>query len=103
MFCDQDDVWLHEKISQTLSRAIEADKLDPTLPLMVHCDSIVTNKALCPIAEQFVGRRAKHSGLRSVLLANPAQGATIMINAKLRDLMLLRTPGALRLSGQLVC
>jgi len=86
MFCDQDDFWMAEKIALTLEAA--RNSVGPGEPLMVHCDSVVTDGVLTPIASKFVGRRAKHIGLRSVLMANPAQGATIMVNAALRELML---------------
>lgn len=92
MFCDQDDVWLERKISETLRVSAEEEARSPNLPVMAHCDSVVANSALLPIEEHFVGRRAKHTGLRSVLMANPAQGATVMVNAKLRELMLLHKP-----------
>ena len=92
MFCDQDDVWLDEKISETLRAAMQAEATGPHGPLLVHCESVVTNSELSPIDGQFVGRRARHTGLRSILMANPAQGATIMVNARLRELMLLHEP-----------
>lgn len=92
MFCDQDDVWLEEKIDRSLSAAILENSRNDHLPLMVHCDSVVADGNLVPIRNSFVRNRATHPGLRAVLLANPAQGATILINDRLRNLMTLHAP-----------
>ena len=42
-FCDQDDVWLPEKIDRT-ARIIESS--DSQIPLLVHCDLIIVNESL---------------------------------------------------------
>ena len=55
MFCDQDDVWLPEKIAQTLA-AMQRTELgaEPGTPCLVHTDLRVVDEALAPIAESFV-------------------------------------------------
>lgn len=92
MFCDQDDVWLEGKVEETLKVARRTERQSQGVPVMVHCDSVVTDSALFVMGKTLVGNRAKHTGLRAVLMANPAQGATIMVNAKLRKLVLLQEP-----------
>ena len=42
-FCDQDDVWLPEKIDRT-ARTIESS--DRQVPLLVHCDLIIVDESL---------------------------------------------------------
>jgi hypothetical protein len=92
MYCDQDDVWLPRKIEAALTHMQAQQARLPGAPLMVHCDSVVSDSQLKPVSPQFVGRRAAHRGLSSVLMANPAQGATIMLNAPLRALALRSAP-----------
>jgi hypothetical protein len=92
MYCDQDDVWLPEKIEATLTLMRRAQAEHPGRPVMVHCDSQVADSDLRPLAQTFTGRRARHLGLSAVLMANPAQGATILVNAPLRALALLAEP-----------
>lgn len=89
MFCDQDDVWLPNKIERTLAvmRQQPAES-----PVLVHCDAVVSDANLQPLRPRFIGDRGRAHGLTSVLLANPVQGAAMMINAPLRTLMLQHVP-----------
>lgn len=89
MFCDQDDAWLPTKIERTLAvmRQQPADQ-----PVLVHCDAVVSDADLQPLRARFIGDRGRASGLASVLLANPVQGAAMMVNAPLRALMVQHVP-----------
>lgn len=93
MFCDQDDVWLPEKIERSLALAqATADRYGLSTPLLVHTDLKVVDERLTTIADSLwryqksdpeAGRQ-----LNRLLLQNPATGCTMMINRALRDLAL---------------
>lgn len=89
MFCDQDDAWLPHKIERTLA-VMQAQP--PQLPVLVHCDAVVSDANLQPLHDRFIGDRGRAGGLASVLLANPVQGAAMMVNAPLRALMVQHVP-----------
>lgn len=89
MFCDQDDVWLPSKIERTLC-VMRDQPVDE--PVVVHCDAVVSDAHLSPLQPRFIGDRGLAQGLTSVLLANPVQGAAMMINASLRALMVQSIP-----------
>jgi rhamnosyltransferase len=89
MFCDQDDVWLPSKIERTLC-VMRDQPVDE--PVVVHCDAVVSDAHLRPLLPRFIGDRGLARGLPSVLLANPVQGAAMMINASLRALMVQNIP-----------
>lgn len=91
MFCDQDDQWSKHKISRTLNCMNEQHAMKGNAPTLVHCESAVVDDGMAVLANRFVGNRGTLRGLPSVLMANPAQGATVMINRPLVDL-LVRSP-----------
>ncbi len=90
MFCDQDDVWLPEKVERSL-QAIERDEVSSSLPVLVSCALTVTDKDLNPIrnSRDHVGSYSKAdvlSGfLTSELLLN---GSSILFNRSARDFLL---------------
>lgn len=91
MFCDQDDVWLPDKIEVTLAamKWLEAEYGTET-PLLVHTDLKVVDERLCPLGNslwQYMGSTpARLTGINRVLMQNFATGCTVMINRSLRDL-----------------
>ena len=87
MFCDQDDVWLPEKVSRSLSAMHSGEKNNPGKPVCVHCDLEVVNKDLRTIHRSFYGRNRKDPGnnsFRQLLCINICVGCTMIINRKLR-------------------
>lgn len=83
-FCDQDDIWLPNKISETLSRF---DSDDPTL---VHSDLKIVTENLSVINESFykyqsidvtIGHQKKQ-----LIVQNYIVGCTLAINSSLRDI-----------------
>lgn len=53
MFCDQDDVWLPNKIELTLSKMEEFETKWPNIPIVVHTDLYVVDKNLDIIYPSF--------------------------------------------------
>ena len=93
MYCDQDDVWLPEKIVLTLNEMLLAEKESPG-PTLVHTDAYVVDSNLAIERKRFIGPRGRLKGLSALILANCVQGAATMINSSLRD-KLLRVPPVL--------
>ncbi|MCC8081991.1 MAG: glycosyltransferase family 2 protein [Lachnospiraceae bacterium] len=95
MCCDQDDVWLPDKIEQTLRRMQEIDAA-PEKPCMVYTDLTVADESLHVIAEsmdRYQKLNMADAGISHVLVQNVATGCTMMANRSLRDRMLqLREP-----------
>lgn len=91
MFCDQDDVWLPEKIEVTLKAMKGLEERYKGFPLLVHTDMKVVDKGLKIIAKSFW--RFQHLApamkrFNNLLVFNNVTGCTMMINAKLREMAL---------------
>ncbi len=88
MFCDQDDVWLPEKIARTLGKmtAVERES-GPDRPLLVHTDLAVVDASLRPLAPSYW--RYQHLDVRRgvtlnrLLMQNVATGCAAMANRAL--------------------
>jgi glycosyltransferase involved in cell wall biosynthesis len=50
MFCDQDDVWLPQKVSKSHASMLSFEQDHPGLPLLLHTDLKVADEDLKPIA-----------------------------------------------------
>lgn len=50
MLCDQDDVWLPNKIEMTLLRMQDLESINPEKPILVHTDLKVVDQKLDVIA-----------------------------------------------------
>ncbi|MGL4653517.1 glycosyltransferase family 2 protein [Cetobacterium sp.] len=85
MFCDQDDIWLPNKIEITLDKMLEIEN-GPTL---IHTDLKVVDKTLNIISNSFWKfqnidpNRKSHNYL---IVQNNITGCTVMINRELADL-----------------
>lgn len=91
MLCDQDDVWKHKKISDTLERMryMEA-RLGKETPVAVFTDAEVTGDSLNVISSSFFrfGRlNPKKTDLPHLLMENKLIGCTMMMNSALRDIL----------------
>lgn len=99
MLCDQDDVWLPDKVSTALG---EMQRLEAGcgqgLPLLVHTDLRVVDEQLRLIAGsgwRYQKTDPQRWSLNQLLVQNVATGCTVMINRTLRDAALPIPPGAL--------
>lgn len=89
MFCDQDDVWLPEKIEHTFAKMKEAERSQEVgKAVLVYADSRVVNENLEVTEPSFmhtVSFRPETYNLYKSLVANICQGATMMLNRPLAN------------------
>jgi GT2 family glycosyltransferase len=88
MLCDQDDVWLPEKIEVTLGRMRASEQAHGAArPVLVHTDLRVVDEALRPIADSMWRFQQTDPGrlstLPRALLQNFVTGCTTMVNRAL--------------------
>lgn len=99
MFCDQDDVWLPEKISHTLEKMQTSEKDFPGKPLVIFGDARVVDENLQEIHPSFQkqsGYRTDWLDLPHILMENKLIGCTMLFNRPLKNL-LTEIPDSLRM------
>ncbi len=87
MFCDQDDVWLPEKIEKTLEEMKKAEHGGKT-PVLVHTDLKVVDQSLNVISPSFFKFQKLIQDditLPKLLVQNYVTGCTVMINRALQE------------------
>ncbi len=90
MCCDQDDIWIPEKIEKTLCEmhALE-EKYGSDTPILVHTDVCIVDSALRPLNPSYW--KSHHlnveggAKLNRLLTQNVAIGCTTMLNDALRE------------------
>lgn len=91
MFCDQDDVWLPEKIECQVAAMVELEKSEGSdQPLAVFSDSIVTDSALNVTEDSFLAMNTVmpfRVCLENQLVENAIPGNCILINNALAKIM----------------
>lgn len=88
MFCDQDDIWLKEKIEQTRDAMRKAEAFNPNQPILVHSDLEVVDASLNTIAPSFWSYQKinpQYNRLNNLLIQNVITGCTVMINRPLAE------------------
>jgi glycosyltransferase involved in cell wall biosynthesis len=89
MFCDQDDIWLNNKIELTIEKMLLLEKQYPNKPLLVHTDLTVVDKDLQVISKSFWNYQRLNpscQNLNRLLVQNVVTGCTLMINKPLMEL-----------------
>lgn len=89
MLCDQDDVWLPDKISKTLSAMKAAQMENPHIPILVHTDLCVVDTHLSTIASSMAAyQKISHhrTSLANILVQNTVTGCTTMMNKELFEM-----------------
>ena len=99
--CDQDDVWLPDKVERFIKRIAEVEaESGADRPAIVHSDLIVADENLRPIAQSFW----RYQGIRLpeterpwklISLQNTVTGCAMIGNAALRDLAVPIPPEAI--------
>jgi len=91
MLCDQDDVWLDDKIAVTLQRMAEMERRHGAdTPLLVHSDLTVTDTALRVTSRSMMDAQqldGSESRLARLVTQNTVTGCTVMVNRPLADLV----------------
>jgi hypothetical protein len=87
LLCDQDDVWLPDKVEMTVRALVDLEAAwGPETPLLVHTDLAVVDadlKILHPSLARFERLSPGTSEMRHLLLGNVATGCTIAANRAL--------------------
>jgi len=90
IFCDQDDVWLPDKIEKTYEamKALEA-KAKGDIPLLVYTELFVVDASLNIISDSFSHymNLPQEVSLEKLMIQNTVTGCTVMINTVLKDLL----------------
>lgn len=92
MFCDQDDVWLEQKIQVSLDLMKTTENGYPDKPILVHTDLRIVNAELKTISKSMW----KYQGISpdvgndadKVVFQNVATGCTVIINRKAKEVSL---------------
>lgn len=88
MFCDQDDVWLPQKIEKTLAAMQTAEGENGETPVLVHTDLKVADSNLDIISASFFDFQKLNQSnitLPKLLVQNYVTGCTVMINRALKE------------------
>lgn len=90
MFCDQDDVWLPNKIEVTLNEMIREEKdSGKNTPILVHTDLQITDERLNILSKSYYKYRGVSckigKKLNRLLIQNVVVGCTVMINLSLKN------------------
>ncbi|HOJ81375.1 MAG TPA: glycosyltransferase family 2 protein [Thermoclostridium sp.] len=89
MTCDQDDVWLPDKIEVTMHKMLEIEKrIGHDRPILVHTDLKVTDDNLNVLSESLIKYQKLDSSrdkLNNLLAQNIVTGCTMMVNRALAD------------------
>ena len=91
MLCDQDDVWLSDKIEKSINKIKEMEQLyGADTPILVHSDLRVVDENLNIISESFMKLSKidyKKKSLNSLMVQNIITGCTAIYNRALADLI----------------
>jgi len=91
MLCDQDDVWLPDKIEKSLAKIKEMEEqYGQEKPLLVHTDLTVTDEDLKITARSYmekVNARYEKSKLNNIIVSNTLAGCVTIFNMALADLI----------------
>ncbi len=92
MFCDQDDIWLPDKIEKSINKIHEIAEDDrKNIPLLIHTDLEIVNDKLEIISKSFIHYQnldPYKNKLNYLLVQNNITGCTVFFNRKLLELAL---------------
>lgn len=83
MFCDQDDIWLPDKIKKSVDAIVKLENGDFSQPALVYCDMRVVDANLVEIAPSFVRYNAlliDNITLNRAIMKGYAAGCSMIVN-----------------------
>ena len=92
LLCDQDDVWLQDKIEKSMDALLEMEQANnqkSDKPAIVFTDMYVVSHDLTKIDDSFIryiGRDINNVCYTQILIDNPAAGTTMCFNRNLRNI-----------------
>ncbi|MEK7260048.1 MAG: glycosyltransferase family 2 protein [Pseudomonadota bacterium] len=89
MFCDQDDVWMPQKIAVSMQRMQALQQKHPGTPALVHSDLRVVDEQRHLLAPSFVtyqGLEPLRNNFGRMIVSNTVTGCTALLNEELVEL-----------------
>jgi glycosyltransferase involved in cell wall biosynthesis len=97
MFCDQDDIWLPDKVLDTYEQMVAAENsFGVETSIMVYTDLKIVDPQLNLISDSLfkhTNRNPSFNGISKLLMADITYGCTFMFNKKLKSLCKSIPPG----------
>jgi glycosyltransferase involved in cell wall biosynthesis len=91
MLCDQDDIWIEEKLEIQMLAMLNAERKSPDAPVIVHSDLKVVDESKEVIAESFVeyqGLEVERNKFTNIVISNLVTGCTTLFNEELAQIAL---------------
>ncbi|MDR0872760.1 MAG: glycosyltransferase family 2 protein [Prevotellaceae bacterium] len=90
MFCDQDDVWLPDKISLSIQKIKQMEQKAGNIPLLVHTDLMVVDKDLKIIAASLwklgcIRPEILDKNIYYMGMCNSVTGCTLIMNRQAKE------------------
>ena len=98
MLCDQDDIWIEEKLEIQISEMLYAEQKSPDSPILIHSDLKVVDQCKSLIAESFIkyqGLEIKRNKFTNLVISNLVTGCTTLFNEELAQMALPVPDGAI--------
>lgn len=83
MFCDQDDIWLPDKIEKSLNKVRELENGDSSQPALAYCDMKIVDANLDEIAPSFIRYNAltiDNITIDRAIMKGYAAGCSMILN-----------------------